>query len=81
MEKEKKYWFPVGIMAEGETFGWMKLTEAEAEVVAQVTNCMNWECLDEDDYSGGFWIGLKHKRVKKPTTSPRDIWYNCWNEE
>ena len=70
MEKEKKYWYPVGNTAEGESCGWVHLTEAEAKLVAYATNSGNWECLEYESYSGCFWIDLEHKRTKKPTSAP-----------
>ena len=58
--KNKKYYFPVTYVAEGISEGYMKLSRAEAQVVARATNPDNWTDATIEMYSGRFGIDINH---------------------
>lgn len=58
MGEKKKYWYQVGLMAEGESYGYVLLTPKEAKIVSYAANVENWQAKEIDSYSGFFWIDL-----------------------
>ena len=66
MENEQKYWYKVGLYAEGQTTGWVRLTEKQAEIIAFTSNSNNWILVDDESYSGSFGIDLSSKRKTRP---------------
>lgn len=59
-----KKWYNVSISAEGETSGWIDLTEEEAKAVEYATNIDNWEKLKPESWSGYFFIDINHPKDK-----------------
>lgn len=60
-EKEnfrKKYKYPVSLLADDYSCGYVELTKREAEIVAYATSTINWKDADLNPYSGYFCIDL-----------------------
>ena len=55
-DANKKYWFNVGNHADGNSYGWVKLTMRDALLVEKVTDKNNWYGLEDDGYDGSFDI-------------------------
>lgn len=56
----KKYRYNVMLSAEDMTVGSVILSKEEAELVARVTNPMNWDCLIGNPASGSFLIDINN---------------------
>lgn len=52
----KKYKCDLALSAEGETTGYMYLTEEEYNIVKRVVNINNWESLDYEAWCGSLSI-------------------------
>lgn len=56
--EDKEYYFAVATMGEGYSSGYVKLTPAQAKVVAYACDERNWVLYESEDYSGSFSISL-----------------------
>ena len=54
----KKYKYSVSLNAEGNSWGYVDLTEEQAKIVAYATNADNWQCLHSEHHSGYFNIDI-----------------------
>lgn len=60
MADEQKYYYRMHQGAEGDAYGYVKLTKEQAEAIDYVSHRSNWMYLRDDDYCGGFSIDLDH---------------------
>ena len=60
MEMEKKYLYNVGLSAEGNTFGKVRLTKEQAKIVEYVSDYTNWEKVEAEAWSGSFCIDTEN---------------------
>jgi len=63
---EQKHWYAVGLSAEGDSSGYVQLTESEAIAVRYATDENNWKKLESEPWNGNFFIDTEHLLEKLP---------------
>ena len=63
---KQKYWYSVGLSAEGDSTGYVYLTKEEAKIVKYATNESNWKNAEIESWSGCFSIDIDNPKEQLP---------------
>ena len=76
MANNKKYYYSVGLFAEGESTGYILVTKAEAEVIAKYTKTDSWVHANLEGWCGGFGIDIENPIPEEEFESYLEKLYN-----